>query len=360
MKKIKLSKTGRISRGGEFSYISTGTNQYAVNQEEYYKILDILSFLKEERTETEFNEYVRKNNIDDSFIEQLRKANMVTKNPLLFEKSETIQFKNDLYLDVMFDNSYEISKTISEYTFIIVGVGGIGNYISYALQSFSPKKLILIDGDTIELGNLNRQFLFNLADVGSFKTKVLERELKKRNSEIHIQTIEKYCDSSLLEEVAKTLDIQKSMIILSGDSASILEDVTRISMQYNIPFLNVGYLNDISVIGPFVIPGVSSCPFCFNAYSVEDEEQATDVDSAYTLLYNDIDAQSTAPSAFVNNAIASSMAIVDVLGYVSGDYSRINSLDKRLGLSNRDFERLEIVNTQDTNCNYCAIARGVE
>ncbi|WP_193434766.1 ThiF family adenylyltransferase, partial [Streptococcus suis] len=109
-----------------------------------------------------------------------------------------------LYLDVMFDNSYEISKTISEYTFIIVGVGGIGNYISYALQSFSPKKLILIDGDTIELGNLNRQFLFNLADVGSFKTKVLERELKKRNSEIHIQTIEKYCDSSLLEEVAKT------------------------------------------------------------------------------------------------------------------------------------------------------------
>lgn len=48
------------------------------------------------------------------------------------------------------------------------------------------------------------------------------------------------------------------------------------------------------------------------------------------------------------------MALVDIFGYLSGDYSKINSLNKRLGISNRNFEKLEISNTIDKNCKYCS------
>ncbi len=39
--------------------------------------------------------------------------------------------------------------------------------------------------------------------------------------------------------------------------------------------------------------------------------------------------------------------------YLSEEYTSINVLNKRLGISNRNFEKLEISNTIDKNCKYC-------
>ncbi|WP_024653188.1 hypothetical protein [Borrelia persica] len=44
-----------------------------------------------------------------------------------------------------------------------------------------------------------------------------------------------------------------------------------------------------------------------------------------------------APSFFTNNAIASSMAIIDIIFFFGGEYGNINSLNKRIGISNHDF-----------------------
>lgn len=40
--------------------------------------------------------------------------------------------------------------------------------------------------------------------------------------------------------------------------------------------------------------------------------------------------------------------------YLSEEYTSINVLNKRLGISNRNFEKLEISNTIDKNCKYCS------
>ncbi|BCP63091.1 hypothetical protein SUT503_01490 [Streptococcus parasuis] len=65
-------------------------------------------------------------------------------------------------------------------TFVIIGCGSIGNYISYALSVYSPKKLILVDGDRIERSNLNRQILFSEEDINCYKSEVIARELRKK------------------------------------------------------------------------------------------------------------------------------------------------------------------------------------
>ncbi|GAA8133413.1 hypothetical protein HpBT112_15870 [Helicobacter pylori] len=58
--------------------------------------------------------------------------------------------------------------------FIIIGCGGIGNFVSYALASFYPKKLILLDKDTVDSSNLNRQFLFDKNYISHFKTSAIK------------------------------------------------------------------------------------------------------------------------------------------------------------------------------------------
>ena len=49
----------------------------------------------------------------------------------------------------------------------------------------------LIDGDTVELSNLTRQVLFNLEDVGEFKTIAAKKRILERNPDVSIKPITK-------------------------------------------------------------------------------------------------------------------------------------------------------------------------
>lgn len=82
----KLSKTARIYKNKNTNIISTGTSQFFVNNDEYYKILNLLNFLKEEKSSSEFLDFIAKNKVSDEIINKLIDSNMITTNPLVFEK----------------------------------------------------------------------------------------------------------------------------------------------------------------------------------------------------------------------------------------------------------------------------------
>jgi molybdopterin/thiamine biosynthesis adenylyltransferase len=59
----------------------------------------------------------------------------------------------------------------------IIGAGGVGSWLAYSLcKLVDPKQVILMDGDTLETRNLDRQ-LFGAADVGKNKAAVLGQRL---------------------------------------------------------------------------------------------------------------------------------------------------------------------------------------
>ena len=49
---------------------------------------------------------------------------------------------------------------------MVLGVGGLGSGVAMGLARLGVKKIILIDKDTVDITNLNRQILFKLSDVG--------------------------------------------------------------------------------------------------------------------------------------------------------------------------------------------------
>jgi len=55
---------------------------------------------------------------------------------------------------------------------LVVGAGGIGSEVLKTLVLTGFKKISLIDLDTIEISNLNRQFLFRSSHVGQSKALV--------------------------------------------------------------------------------------------------------------------------------------------------------------------------------------------
>ena len=77
-----------------------------------------------------------------------------------------------------------IHQRICNLKVFVVGAGAIGCEMMKNLALMGVRSVDITDMDTIELSNLNRQFLFRSTDVGQLKSTVAVREAKRLNGEI--------------------------------------------------------------------------------------------------------------------------------------------------------------------------------
>lgn len=93
-------------------------------------------------------------------------------------------------------------------TYAILGCGGVGSNLAYLLTRANkkPTKMIFIDNDTVEEGNLTRQF-FSIDDVGENKAKALSSMMKQ------------ICPSATYEAHDLKIETESDLGILAGVSA---------------------------------------------------------------------------------------------------------------------------------------------
>jgi molybdopterin/thiamine biosynthesis adenylyltransferase len=71
-------------------------------------------------------------------------------------------------------------------TVAVVGLGGLGGYVTEALARMGVGRLILIDGDVFEEHNLNRQILSAEARLGASKAQAARRRVAEINSGVEV------------------------------------------------------------------------------------------------------------------------------------------------------------------------------
>lgn len=71
---------------------------------------------------------------------------------------------------------------------LVVGAGGLGSSVAGFLAAAGVGRLVLCDHDRVELSNLNRQILFETADIGQFKVDAAQARIEEISPDCRVVT----------------------------------------------------------------------------------------------------------------------------------------------------------------------------
>jgi len=141
---------------------------------------------------------------------------------------------------------------------VIAGVGGLGCASATYLAAAGAGHLTIIDFDTVELSDLNRQILYTEGDLGEEKVAVAVRQLARLNPGIAIDPVCARIDTGNVQQL-----IEGATVVVDGlDNAAAREAVNAACVALKIPFV-YGGVSRLRGMATTILPGETPCLSCF-------------------------------------------------------------------------------------------------
>lgn len=82
-------------------------------------------------------------------------------------------------------------KALAKKSILIVGAGGLGSSLGFALGGSGIGHITIIDFDRVSKHNIHRQIAFDLESVGEYKVDVLAKKMEARYEGVEVECIKK-------------------------------------------------------------------------------------------------------------------------------------------------------------------------
>ena len=103
-------------------------------------------------------------------------------------------------------NAGNVAKLGSSHV-LIVGLGGVGGYVAEMLCRAGVGRLTIIDGDTVQPSNRNRQLPALCNNEGRLKTEVMAERLRNINPDVQLELISEFIrDERIIEIISQPFD----------------------------------------------------------------------------------------------------------------------------------------------------------
>ena len=143
---------------------------------------------------------------------------------------------------------------------LIFGVGGVGSFVCEALARTGIKNFTIVDGDTVDISNLNRQLIATNKTIGKYKVDVMKERILDINKDASITTIKAFLlPSSLDNNLFKSCDYIVDCIDTIATKLAIIEK----AKELNIPIISsmgTGNKLDPSKLSITDLSKTSMCP----------------------------------------------------------------------------------------------------
>ena len=126
-------------------------------------------------------------------------------------------------------------KEIERKKVLLIGVGGVGSYALEALIRNGFYDITIVDFDTIDLSNLNRQLITDSTNIGKYKVDEAKKRALLINPNIKIQTINEKLNK---ENLKNLLNQNFDYIIDACDTLDVKFALMENSIHYSYKLIS--------------------------------------------------------------------------------------------------------------------------
>ena len=117
---------------------------------------------------------------------------------------------------------------------LVIGAGGLGSPVAYYLASAGIGTLVLADGDTVDLTNLQRQILHHTGSIGQPKAESGRDTLARINPECRVIPLLERLDGTRLEAEVAAADV----VLDCSDNFATRHAVNRACVKFRKPLVS--------------------------------------------------------------------------------------------------------------------------
>lgn len=130
---------------------------------------------------------------------------------------------------------------------VIIGAGGLGATVIPALAGAGVGQLTIVDHDHIDEGNLHRQTLFRMSDLGQLKAVVTAREMAALNPGIAVLPVIRRLDPANAGALLDGVDL----VIDAADSFAVSYILSDACLAAGLPLISASVLGRQGYVGAF-------------------------------------------------------------------------------------------------------------
>ena len=222
---------------------------------------------------------------------------------------------------------------------LVIGAGGLGSPAALYLAAAGVGRLTLVDDDTVDLTNLQRQVMHTTARVGQPKVESGQDALHQINPDVEVVALRERADAARLRELVGAADV----VLDCSDNFATRHAVNRACVGAGVPLVAgaaIRFDGQISVYD--VRDPASPCYACLFPEDAQFEEVACSTMGVF------------APLVGIIGAMQAAEALKVVVGSGRSLAGRLQMLDAR------GMEWTEIGVARNPCCPVCRERRGVE
>ncbi|MCX8004240.1 MAG: molybdopterin-synthase adenylyltransferase MoeB [Burkholderiaceae bacterium] len=152
---------------------------------------------------------------------------------------------------------------------LVIGAGGLGSPAALYLAAAGVGRLVLADGDAVDLTNLQRQILHTTERIGMPKVRSAQQALAAVNPDVELMALPQRVDAAALDALVRAADV----VLDCSDNFATRHAVNRACVRHGRPLVSGAAVRFDGQLAVFDRRRADSpCYAClFAAGEVEDE-----------------------------------------------------------------------------------------
>ena len=117
----------------------------------------------------------------------------------------------------------------------VFGIGGVGSFVVEGLVRSGVSNLVLIDNDTVDLTNLNRQLIATRKTIGKYKVDVMKERILEINPDAKVETYKEFFMPDSKTEIIKE---DLSYVVDCIDTVTAKIEIIKRCNKLGIPIIS--------------------------------------------------------------------------------------------------------------------------